>query len=181
VFFAFPNEISGKELEKCIYKNIDISENILYKDLSELKNTGKNLNLLLNASCYGQYAVTVELQKRLYNIFIKLQQHKCYPDIVTTASPFIAKFIRKNIKNVKIRMSIVNDISSVDNLRYSSDLFDGYYISPSINRNLHKLKIIKEWCDLNNKDICILANSACLANCPYTHYHYNIISHYHEI
>ena len=46
---------------------------------------------------------------------------------------------------------------------------------------MRALKAMKSWCELNGKTLHLLANSACLADCPFRTEHYCIVSHTAEI
>ena len=44
-----------------------------------------------------------------------------------------------------------------------------------------KIKELKQWCDINNKSLHMLANSGCLCNCPMHTFHDNLVAHENEI
>ncbi len=146
------------------------------EDLSYISKAGIKLNLLLNGNCYGENS-----QSRSF--FIKIGETisyigECFGlQSVTTTSPLIAKFIHENFPGLEVRASVNMKIGSVMGMEYVSDYFDSFYMQREYNRNLKKIKELKEWCDKNQKGLFVLANSGCLSNCSAHTFHDNLVAH----
>ncbi len=149
-------------------------------DLYLLRNNSIALNLLFNGNCYGAESLsrtffdkigsTVDYIKETYRL-----------KSVTTTSPLIAKFIKSNFPDIKIRASVNMEIGTIEGMDYISDFFDGYYMKREYNRDFNKIKELKNWCDRNGKTLHILANSGCLNNCSVHTFHDNLVAHENEI
>ena len=100
---------------------------------------------------------------------------------VTTASPVIAGFLKKNFSCLELRASVNMEIGSVSGMEYLQDLFDGYYLKRELNRDLEAVARLSEWCDQNGKVLYALANSGCLNNCSAHNFHDNLVAHEMEI
>ena len=178
VYFPWVDEPSGRPVLG--YGEGDDSETIkdvLRGELVTLKGGGIRLDLLLNANCYGELAMSHELEKKVRGIVGELDSWGCRPDIVTAASPFIAHCIKRNFPDILTRASVNMRLTTLQAMRYLSPLFDSYYIGRDVQRNLDTVKQISAWAHNNGKTVGILANSGCLRNCPWQTYHDNLLSH----
>lgn len=149
----------------------------LEKDLALLKKSGIKLNLLLNSNCYGEKSVSIYFQNYICSIIDHIEDIVGSLDWVTTASPFIAKAVKQYFPHVKTRASINMRIGSIDGMEHLSDLFDGFYMQRDYNRNFKKITKLKNWCDLNDKSLHLLANSGCMRFCSAQTFHDNVVAH----
>lgn len=149
------------------------------KQIEDLKYLSKNnikLNLLLNGNCYGENSLA-------RSFFIKIGETIDYISSsfglcsVTTTSPIIGKFIHSNFDGLDVRASVNMGICSPMGMEYVSDYFDSFYMQRELNRNIEKIKEIKDWCDRNGKGLYMLANSGCLNDCSAHTFHDNLVSH----
>lgn len=149
-------------------------------DLDRLSKEGLKFNLLLNGNCYGKYALARSFYTKIGNTIDHLQ---CKYNLqnVTTTSPLIAKFIKQNFADIKVRASVNMGVEVPDGMDYIKDLFDEFYLKREYNRNLEKLKAAKEWCDQNGKKLFGLANSGCLNFCSAHTFHDNLVAHESEV
>ena len=178
VYFPWVDEPSGRP--KLGYEEEDDKEELtlaLRRDLTRLREAGVGLDLLLNANCYGAEAMGKKLEGRIIDILTKLVGWNCKPEIVTTASPFVARTLKKAFPEIEVRASVNMRLMTLQAFRYLSPLFDSYYLGRDVQRNLETVKRFSDWCHTNGKKLCILANSGCLRNCPWQTYHDNLISH----
>lgn len=178
VYFPWVDEPSGRPVLG--YGEGDDSDTIrevLREELTATKAAGCSLDLLLNANCYGEKAMSEELQDRIRAIVGELDAWGCRPDIVTAASPFVARTIKDFFPDIETRASVNMRLTTLQAMRYLSPWFDSYYIGRDVQRNIPTLKRFSEWAHANGKKIGILANSGCLRNCPWQTYHDNLISH----
>lgn len=178
VYFPWVDEPSGRPLLG--YGEGDDSatiKDVLREELTLIKASGRRLDLLLNANCYGELAMSRELEMRVCAIIGELEDWGCRPDIVTAASPFIARTVKKYFPDIETRASVNMRLTTLQAMRYLSPWFDSYYIGRDVQRNLPTLKRFSGWAHAEGKKIGLLANSGCLRNCPWQTYHDNLISH----
>ena len=149
----------------------------LEKDLTEIKKMGIKLDLLLNANCYGDGALSKALANKVVSILDYLGERLNGPDIVTTTSPFIAHVIKRNFPAIIVRASVNMRIGTVKGMEYMADLFDSFYVQREYNRNFSVLNELKTWGDSNGKTLLLLANSGCLNFCSGQTFHDNLVAH----
>ena len=156
------------------------AQNKLMDDLKALSRAGIGLNLLFNATCYGQ-----ESQSRAF--FGKIGDTVDYVasnyglKSVTTTSPLIARFVKSNFENIDVRSSVNMCIGSIEGMEYVKDCFDSFYMKRELNRNFAAIRSLKKWCDENGKTLYALANSGCLNNCSAHTFHDNLVAHESDI
>ena len=178
VYFPWVDEPSGRP--KLGFEEEDDKEELalaLRRDLTRLREARVRLDLLLNANCYGAEAMSRKLEGRVIDIITKLLSWNLKPEIVTTASPFIARILKKAFPEIEIRASVNMRLTTLQAFRYLAPLFDSYYLGRDVQRNLEAVRRFSDWCHANGKKLCILANSGCLRNCPWQTYHDNLIAH----
>lgn len=144
--------------------------------LDRLCSEGLRFNLLFNANCYGEDAQARVLYERIGETVDYVASRYSLAS-VTTTSPLIAKFIKNNFDGIKTRASVNMEIGSEEGFSYVSDYFDGYYMKREYNRNLRVIKKLRAWCDENDKELFMLANSGCLNNCSAHVFHDNLVAH----
>ncbi len=149
-------------------------------DLERISSEGIELNLLLNANCYG-----ADSQSRAF--FCKIGDTADYIkrtfglSTVTTSSILIAKFFRENFEGLDVRASVNMEIGSIEGLEYVKDYFTSFYIKRECNRSKSALDAVKQWCKDNGKQMYLLANSGCLNFCSAHAFHDNLVAHEAEI
>lgn len=149
----------------------------LENDLAMLKHHGIMLNLLLNANCYGERAVSKYLSNYICSIIEHIEEVAGSLDVVTTTSPFIAKVIKDYFPKIKTRASVNMRIGDIKGMQYMAELFDGFYIQRDFNRDLEHVQKIKKWATANGKTLHILVNSGCMEFCSGQTFHDNTVAH----
>lgn len=175
VYFSWPGEPSGRDMN--LNCNYDLAEERLLETLRRLRRDGVKLDLLFNANCYGPAAFDPEMHKTVDRVMAKLAQHQLLPEVVTTTSQYIARVIKLDHPAIKVRASVNMHLRTTMSMEFIADLFDSFYISRELNRDLATVQIFSEWCRKNGKEFCMLANSACLRSCPVQTFHDNLIAH----
>ena len=178
VYFPWVDEPSGRPVLG--YGEGDDSElikEILHDELIELRQNGVKLDLLLNANCYGEQAMSHALEEKIRTIISELDSWGCLPEVVTAASPFVARTVKKYFPQIETRASVNMRLTTLQAMKYLAPWFDSYYIGRDIHRDLSEVKRISEWAHANGKKVGILANSGCLRNCPWQTYHDNLVAH----
>ena len=148
----------------------------LEADLSAIKKMGVNLDLLLNASCYGRYGFS----RRLANFVCSVIAHLLETvglDAVTTMSPMIAATVKRQFPALDVRASVNMRLGTVKAMGYVRDLFDSFCMQREYNRDLTRIRELKAWCDAGGKRLTLLANSGCLSFCAVQTFHDNLVSH----
>lgn len=149
-------------------------------DLARFADAGIKMNLLFNANCYGADSQSRAFFGEIGNTVDFVRAHFGLSS-VTTSSPLIAKFIRENFTGLDVRASVNMEIGTVEALSYLKDRFDSFYIKREVNRDLARLKALRDWCDAAGKQMYLLANSGCLNYCATHTFHDNLVAHEAEI
>ena len=150
-------------------------------ELGSLRKQGFKLDLLFNANCYGAEALSEHLAGEYCNLLEYLESRELLPEIVTTASPFLAEVLKKEFPEIERRASVNMRLDSTLALEYLGDLFDSFYLRRDLQRDLETVKTFRKWCDEHGKKMGILANSGCLRNCPFQTFHDNQVAHQREL
>ena len=150
-------------------------------ELSALRKNNIKLDLLFNANCYGAEALSEYLESEYCNLLDYLASRDLLPEIITTASPFIAGVLKKEFPAIERRASVNMRLDSTLALEFLGNLFDSFYIRRDLQRNLETVSMFRTWCNNNGKKMGILANSGCLRNCPVQTFHDNQVAHQHEL
>lgn len=178
VYFPWVEEPSGRP--KVGYGEEDDSAtvcDVLHDELKALRAGGVRLDLLLNANCYGAEAMSAKLEAHVIDILSVLVGWGAKPEVVTAASPFVARTVKKVFPEIEVRASVNMRLMTVQAMAYLAPWFDSYYLGRDVQRNLETVKRASDWCRAHGKKLGILANSGCLRNCPWQTYHDNLIAH----
>lgn len=178
VYFAFPGIATGRSPfgAESGYTDFAAAE-FLAKDLKEIKEMGIKLDLLLNALCDGDEAMSVAHERKVLSVLEYLAEKGCPPDIVTTASPVTAEIIHRYDPDIDVRASVNMRISTIKGIQYLEHLFDSFCIFRDINRDLESLAKVADYLHKKGKGITLLANSGCLRACSMQTFHDNAVAH----
>ena len=177
VYFSIPGTPSGRPEPE---RTPELLEQLAF-ELAEIRKLGIALDLLLNGNCYGGGAVSEKFARDITGALDKLGKAGLLPEIVTTASPFVAHTVRKNFSGIELRASVNMRLDSTLAMEYLADLFDSFYIRRDRQRELAAVRRVSQWCRANGKKLGLLANSGCLRNCPYQTFHDNLVAHDAEV
>ncbi|MBR6737953.1 MAG: hypothetical protein IKL82_06340 [Clostridia bacterium] len=177
VYFSWGDFASGRN--KMTTSAFFTPEQALEKqklDIERISRANIKLNLLFNANCYGEEALsrnffesvgdTVDFIKSNYGL-----------GSVTTTSPIIARFIKTNFSGVETRTSINMEIGTKEGAEYLFDYYDGFYLKREYNRDFKRIKEFKKFLNDNGKTLNCLANSGCLNFCSARTFHDNLVAH----
>ena len=173
VYFPWPGLLSARELGK----DIASLRKKLVEDLKFCRSKGLALDLLVNATCYGDTALTSVQREEYFSHLKELSSFGLMPEIVTTTSPYIATITKKFDASVDRRASVNMRLNSTLAMEYVAETFDSFYICRDLQRDLPTVKMFAEWGKKNGKKICMLANSGCLRNCPWQTFHETLLAH----
>lgn len=183
VYFPWMDSASGRAVmtRQRGYANWH-AQRILEHDLCELKKQGVLLDLLFNANCYGENAISQQLANTVNSILDYLEDLIGGVDIVTTASPAIAHIVKERPGNkIQVRASVNMRIGTIKGMQYVSHLFDEFYIQREYNRDLAKIDELCTWTKANKKKLYMLANSGCMNFCSGQTFHDNMVAHEEQI
>ena len=153
----------------------------LEHDLLDLRELGIELDLLLNANCYGARAVSQSLENEVVSILDHLHELVGGVDAVTTTSLAVARTLKKHYPGIDVRASVNMCIGTVQGMELAAGLFDSYCVQRDVHRDLTHVRRLNSWADTHGKRITMLANSGCLYCCPGQTFHDNMVSHEREI
>ena len=178
VFFAWQDIATGRSAIATRHGYTDwTAQSRTEEELRAIKRMGIGLDLLFNGNCYGEYAISERLSNTVVSVIEHLERMDCGVDIVTTASPAIAHTVKKHFPRIEVRASVNMRIGTVKGMEYLSDLFDSFHVQREYNRDLPRLRQLREWADRSNKRLIMLANSGCFADCSGQIFHDNLVAH----
>lgn len=177
VYFAWPGEPSGR-----MPLGLDSAEALpaiqarLEADLEAFRALGIRLNLLCNATCYGEWALSEALAQRVRALVGYLRERVGLA-VVTTCSPLVAAVVKQSFPDTATRASVNMRVGTVQGAAYVAPYFDEYVVQREYNRDLARLAALRAWCDRHGKRLEILANSGCLYHCSGQAFHDNLVAH----
>lgn len=156
------------------YLATPLSETDLRSYIRLLDCHGIAFNYLLNGSCFGNREWTRPWQKKVTALLTKLGDMGV--SRVTISTPFLLELVKQRFPEFKVRVGIYAQVDTPRRARFWEDLgADAVTLeSFSINRDFPRLEAIRQAvsCDLQ-----LIANHACLLNCPLQNYHQNGFAH----
>ena len=151
------------------------------EELKKIKDMGIKLDLLFNANCYGEYALSEKLANTVCSAIGYLSDAVGGVDMITTTSLAIAHIVKKNFPKMEVRASVNMKIGTVKGMEYLADLFDSFHVQREYNRDMNHLRLLKAWADDHGKKLVLLANSGCFSHCSGQIFHDNLVAHEAEI
>ncbi len=147
-------------------------------ELADIRSLGVQLNLLFNANCYGDQAVSLQLERDVGILLDLLATRLGGPvEAVTTTSPAVARAVRRHAPGVEVRASVNMRIGTAQAMSQVADLFDSFCLQRDVQRNPRHLAKLRKWADARGKRLSLLANSGCLAYCAGQTFHDNLVAH----
>jgi len=174
VYFPWPGLLSAREIEE---KDPAAQRERVIDDMRFCRSKGLKLDLLVNATCYGDKALTEAQRLDYYANLEEMGKAGILPEIVTTTSPYIAIITKQFNAAIDRRASVNMRLNSTTAMEYVADEFDSFYICRDIQRDQPTVEMFAEWGKKNGKKICMLANSGCLRYCPWQTFHETLLSH----
>ena len=142
--------------------------------VAALSGQGIAFNYLLNSSCYGNREWGRSWQRQLMRLMARLKKAGILR--VTVATPYLLELVKARFPEFRVRVGIFAQVDTPTRARFWEDLgADAITLeSFSINRDLERLAAIRAAVDC---DLQLIANHACLPNCPMQPYHQNGFAH----
>lgn len=151
----------------------DASEETITDYVKKVHDKGMEFCYLLNAPCMNNLEYDPEYHKKLLEYIQWIKD--IGTDSVTVTSPFLIQLIKEQFPNLKIRVSTIAHVNSVNRAKFYEELGVNE-ITPDvmINRDFQTLERMQKAVKCN---IVLLLTDGCLYQCPYRYYHYNILGH----
>ena len=181
VYFSLPGMPSGRGIMSLPDpRSGEEAENILLRDLNTLHENGIDLNLLVNGNCFGKDTLARSFYQRIGDTVDELRTD-CGLKSVTTTSPLVAKFLKRNFPGLECRASVNMELGTPESMDYLDEYFDSFYLKREYNRDRDRIVRMRRWADGHGKRMYALANSGCLNFCSARTFHDNLVAHEHEI
>ena len=174
VCFPWPGLLSAREVDG------DPAElrKRLVDDLRFCRSKGILLDLLADATCYGDKAFKFTQREEYLGHLKAMADAGVAPEIVTSVSPYISSISKIFSGDIERRASVNAKLFSTLAMEYISSKFDSMCIGRDVQRDLPTMKAFAAWGDRNGKKLCMVANSACLRFCPWQRFHETLCSHH---
>jgi len=170
VYFAWPGVNSGRSpLDEDARAQLEW-------ELGRITGWGIGLNLLLNASCFGEEACSPALVDRLMAVVDDVAA-RFGVRAVTTMSPVIGHAVKERHPEIDLRASVNMRLGTVRGMAYVADLYDSYCVQREFNRDGARLAALQRWAADNGKRLHVLANSGCMNYCSFQTFHDNAVAH----
>ena len=173
VYFPWPGLLSAREITG---DPAPLRKRVI-DDMRFCRSKGMKLDLLINATCYGDKAFTEAQRLDYFGNLNEMAKAGIMPEIITTTSPYIATLTKKIDPSIDRRASVNMRLNSTLAMEYVSETFDSFYLCRDLQRDLPTVKMFADWGRKNGKKICMLANSGCLRYCPWQTFHETLLAH----
>ena len=175
IYFPWNGIATGRGIESS-----EVTMRNLCDDLRAFSDAGIRLCLLLNGNCYGRHALARSFLQKVGDTVDYLVTEYSLSG-ATTASPIIAKFLKRNFPSLEIRASVNMEIGTTEGVEYLEDYFDSFYLKREYNYDAQRIQRLLEFCHQRGKKLYLLANSGCLNFCSARTFHDNLVAHQHEV
>lgn len=156
------------------YMATPVSEDAFRDYVRLLDRHGIAFNYLLNGACFGNREWGRPWQKRVTDLLAKLERIGVRR--VTVSTPFLLELVKTRFPSFHVKVGIYAQVDTARRARFWEELgADAITLeSFSINRDFPRLESIRRAvrCDLQ-----LIANHACLPNCPLQAHHQNGFAH----
>ncbi len=154
------------------YQHSD-SRSSLEKIVERVHDKGARLAVTLNSPCNVPPKADKEWWNNVENYLKELDSIGV--DTAIVAHPFIMS-LAKEKTDMTVAASIICDVNTPRGARYYEDMGADIIVpTSSINYDIETLKDIKD--NLVKAKLVLLANEACLGNCPWRRFHQNSLAH----
>ncbi len=178
VYFPFTGIASGRSPlgGESGYTDYGTTER-LTREIGNIAKMGVKLDLLFNAACDGDDALSLAHERKIISVLEYLFENGCPVSVVTATSPITARIVKKFDSKIDVRASVNMRISTVKGVKYVEELFDSFCVCRDINRDIEAFTEISEYLRENGKGVSMLANSGCLRSCSMQSFHDNAVAH----
>jgi len=150
-----------------------ITEEKIQEYIREVHKKKMKFSYLLNAPCMNN----MEYDSHYHRVLIDYIQwiSDIRADGVIVTIPFLIQLIKEQFPNLKIRVSTIAHVNSVNRAKFY-EMLGADEITPDvmINRDFKTLERMQKTVKCK---IVLLLTDGCLYQCPFRYYHYNILGH----
>ncbi len=94
---------------------------------------------------------------------------------VTVTVPLLAEAVKTRFPQLWVKVSVIAHVGTVSRARGWAELgVDEICVDFNVNRDLERLAALRRAVDC---ELSLLVNDLCLLDCPFRHYHYNLVGH----
>ncbi|MHA2397940.1 MAG: U32 family peptidase [Promethearchaeota archaeon] len=151
----------------------EISEEGIAEYIGAVHNNNMKFSYLLNAPCLSNMEYEPNFHQKLIEHLQWISDIGA--DYVIVTIPFLMQIIKEQFPNLKIRVSTISHVNSVNRAKFYESL-GADEITPSIMIN-RDFKTLKKILKAVKCKIVPLLTDGCLYQCPFRHYHYNLLGH----
>lgn len=150
-----------------------VSEEFVAEHIKLVHQKKMKFSYVLNAPCMGNLEYDHDYHKQLLAHIQWISDIEADGVIVT--SPFLISLIKTQFPKLNIRVSTIAHVNSVNRAKYYEQL-GASEITPDvmINRDFQTLEKMQQAVKCK---LILLVTDGCLYQCPFRHYHYNMMGH----
>jgi len=157
------------------YSVTNVSKKHASHHIKLVKNTGRNFNYLLNATCLDNREFTRSGQMQIRKLLSWLDSVGV--DIITVSNPYLGYLIRKEYPRFELSVSVHALVDSVRQIKFWVDEIGANKVTLRPHKILRDFALLKKIRSKVNCELQLLANELCLPDCPFAVYHANFVSH----
>ncbi|HUX98580.1 MAG TPA: U32 family peptidase [Candidatus Deferrimicrobium sp.] len=153
----------------------EVSEDAIADYIKKVHEKKIQFSYLLNAPCMNNQEYDKKYHRKLIDYIQWISDIGA--DSVTVSIPLLIQMIKEQFPKLKIRVSTISHVNSVNRAKLYMQL-GADEITPDvmINRDFKTLEKMQK--ALHGKcELDLLLTDGCLYQCPFRHYHYNILGH----
>ena len=170
IYFPWPGVASGRTAVWSVEDIGNLIDSLIYA-----RENGIGLDLLFNANCYGDNAISKALENTVIRTVQDISAQAGGLDTITTTSPAVAHIVKAHFPRIRVRASINMQIRSPESCLPLFGLFDEFYLPKECNYSPAAINAWKE--ALGDHPLYMLANSGCMPYCPGQIFHDNMVAH----
>lgn len=150
-----------------------VTDDEITEYIEKVHKNSMEFSYLLNAPCMNNMEYDPQYHKEILDYLQWISDIGA--DSVTVSIPFLMQLIKEQFPKLKIRVSTIAHVNSVNRAMFYEKLgASEITLDVMINRDFRTLEEIQK---AVNCKIIVLLTDGCLYQCPFRHYHYNILGH----
>ncbi len=166
LFGAIPNSPIGHEW---LFAPLspEIPTEKIARHIRRVRDFGLDFNVLMGAPCFGNREFDIFEKEKLVDHLKRLADQGA--SSITAANGFLIELVKHHVPSLKVVVSMNGFVDTVERARLFIGLgADALTISPHSNRDFRFLKFLRSAFD---GELRIIANTACVFQCPVAQYH----------
>jgi len=151
----------------------EVNEEEIAEYINQVHKKKMKFSYLLNAPCMSNMEYEPNFHRKLIEHLQWISD--VGSDYVIVTIPFLIQIIKEQFPNLKIRVSTISHVNSVNRAKFYESL-GADEITPSIMIN-RDFKTLEKMQKAVKCKIVPLLTDGCLYQCPFRYYHYNLLGH----